>query len=79
MKWWLKGLIGTGVLIVLVAIIGFGLHRQIVKTSTTPEMADARDDKMGTLCGEIFGGGMVAVWFFAYKGRDSLKKHIQVA
>lgn len=70
MRWWKKSLALT--IILLVAIVGFVfvMHQQIVKTSPTTQIADMRDDKMGNLCGEVFGAGAVIIWFVCYKTRN---------
>jgi hypothetical protein len=54
----------------MVAAFAFVMHQQIVKTSTDAQIETARDDNLGTLCGEIVGAGMVVVWFFAYGRRN---------
>ena len=70
MKWWKKGLIGTGILLILVAIFAFVLFQQIHQTSANSQIEDMRVDKLATLCGEIVGAGIVVVWFFFFKGKD---------
>jgi hypothetical protein len=72
MKWWKKALIGTGILFVIVAGFAFASHQQIVKTSADAQIEDSRNDKLGTLCGEITGAGVVFIWVVAYRMR---KKH----
>jgi hypothetical protein len=71
MKWWKKALIATGVLLICVGALGFVLHRQIVRSSPNSQIEDNRDDKLGTICGEIFGAGMVIVWVVAYKTKGN--------
>jgi uncharacterized protein YjeT (DUF2065 family) len=70
MKWWKKALIGTGILFVIVAGLAFVLHRQSIKTSANAQIQDAKDDKLGTLCGEITGAGTVIIWVVAYRRRN---------
>jgi hypothetical protein len=70
MKWWKKALIGTGILLVIVAGFAFISHQQIVKTSANAQIVDARDDKLGTTCGEITGAGIVIIWVVAYRRRN---------
>jgi hypothetical protein len=67
MKWWKKALIYTGILFIIVACLAFTLHRQIIQTSANAQTVDARDDKLGTLCGEISGAGIVIIWVIAYR------------
>jgi uncharacterized YccA/Bax inhibitor family protein len=70
MKWWKKALIGTGILLVVVAGFAFVSYQQILKTSANAQITDARNDKLGTLCGEITGAGMVVIWVVAYRRRN---------
>jgi hypothetical protein len=71
MKWWNKALIATGVLLICVGALGFVLHRQITKSPANNQIEDNRDDKLGTLCGEIFGAGTVVAWLVAYKTKGN--------
>jgi hypothetical protein len=70
MKWWKKAMIGSSILFVVVAGFAFASHQTIVKTSANAQIEDARNDKLGTLCGEIIGAGMVIIWVVAYRKRD---------
>ena len=76
MNWWKKALIGTGILLILVAGLGFAVHLHIQRTSANTQIADKRDDAMGSVCGQISGAGMVVIWIVAYKRRA---KHDPVA
>ena len=70
MNWLKKALILT--IILLIAAVSFTvvMHQQIVRTSVSTQIADMRDDKLGTLCGEVFGAGAVIIWFVCYKTRS---------
>jgi hypothetical protein len=70
MKWWKTALIGTGILLVIVAGIAFAKHQQIVKTVTSPQEEETRDNALGTVCGEITGAGIVIIWVVAYRKRN---------
>lgn len=69
MKWWKKALIGTGILLFIVVGFAFASHQQIVKTSTSDQVEEAKDNKLGTTCGEITGAGTVLIWVLAYRTR----------
>jgi len=71
MQWWKKALIGTGILLVIVAGIALVQHQQIAKTSANAQEEEARDNKLGTLCGEITGAGAVIIWIVAYRKRNT--------
>jgi hypothetical protein len=70
MTWWKKALIGTGILLVIVSGFAFVQHQQIVKTSANAQEEETRDNKLGTLCGEITGAGSVIIWVVAYRKRS---------
>jgi len=70
MKWWKKVLIRTGILFAIVAGVAFVQHQQIAKISANTQEEETRDDKLGTLCGEITGVGAVIIWVVAYRKRN---------
>jgi hypothetical protein len=70
MQRWKKVLIGTGIVLVIVAGVAFVQHQQIVKTSANAQEEEIRDNKLGTLCGEITGAGAVIIWVVAYRKRN---------
>ena len=63
-------MIGTGILLVIVAGIAFSLHKEILKTSPNTQIEDARNDKLASLCGEIVGVGTVVIWFACFRRRS---------
>jgi hypothetical protein len=70
MQRWKKVLIGSSIVLVIVAGVAFVQHQQIVKTSANAQEEEARDNKLGTLCGEITGAGAVIIWVVAYRIRN---------
>lgn len=70
MQRWKKALIWTGILLAIVAGIAFVQYKQIVKTSENAQIEGARNDKLGTLCGEITGAGIIIIWVVAYRKRS---------
>jgi hypothetical protein len=71
MIWWKKALIQTILLAIAVAALAVVLHHHIVKTSANAQIEDARDDKLGATCGQIYGVGLAIIWIVARRLRKS--------
>jgi hypothetical protein len=65
MAWWKKALIATVFLMVLDAAFAVAVHRHNQHISTSAEVLEARDDRLGRACGQILGFGTAIIWAVA--------------
>ncbi len=66
MKRWKLQLILTAVLLALIAIFAFFMHQRIAAITPNTEALDAKDERLGSLCGKIIGIGLAFIWLLPF-------------
>jgi cytochrome c oxidase assembly factor CtaG len=66
MKWWIRALLATIVLLVFVGGLYLFLAEKIRETTPSAEVAQDKDQQIGAICGQVAGGGTAMVWFLAF-------------
>ena len=73
MKWWLKGIIGTILLVVVLCVAVTVMEHSISSSS----LSTAQDDRLSELLGSVFGIALVLLWLLCFLTRGTAKPQEQ--
>ena len=71
MKWWLKALIGSGILVVVLCAV--------ITVIPDGSLTEAQDERFSSLCGSVFGAALVFVWVWCFLKRGASAPQVQEA